>query len=116
MSKLKVKMQHMSSTSDHICHKYKEILQSEFKIHRIVRRWLYISIWLKQEMYNSSLSNLRPIKGVRTLKVERHNFQIFCLKFLAQFYHEKQQSNKLDATKKSEKTFCQALASSLSQN
>ena len=32
-------------------------------------------------MYNSSLSNLRPIKGVRTLKVERHNFQIFLPKF-----------------------------------
>ena len=47
------------------------------KLHWIVTWWLYISIWLKQEMYNSSLSNLRPIKGVRTLKVERHNFQIF---------------------------------------
>ena len=34
-------------------------------------------------MYNSSLSNLRPIKGARTLKVKEHNFQILLyLRFL----------------------------------
>ena len=70
---------------------YKYQFCKSLKLRRIVTRWLYISIWLKQEMYNSSLSNLRPIKGVRTLKVERHNFQIFG-QILAQFYQREQQS------------------------